>query len=79
MKQGEVFGPIRAGNGLQIIKLVGSAGSDAKHQVTKTHVRHILLKQDVSMTNEEAIKQVNSLYEQLKSGKDFALMAKQYS
>lgn len=79
MKPGEVAGPIRAGNGFQLIKLVGSSDSDATHQVTKTHVRHILLKQDVSMTNEEAIKQVNSLYEQLKSGKDFALMAKQYS
>lgn len=79
MKPGEVAGPIRAGNGFQIIKLVSSSESEAKHQVTKTHVRHILLKQDVSMTSEEAIKQANSLYEQLKSGKDFALMAKQYS
>ncbi len=79
MSPGEVVGPIRASNGFQIIKLVNSSESKEKHQVTKTHVRHILLKQDVSMTNEEALKQVNSLYEQLKSGKDFALMAKQYS
>lgn len=79
MKPGEVSGPIRAGNGYQLIKLVNSTANDSQHKVTKTHVRHILLKQDVSMTNEEAVKQVNSLYEQLKSGKDFALMAKQYS
>ena len=31
------------------------------------------------MTLDEATKQVNNLYQQLKSGKDFALMAKQYS
>lgn len=79
MKPGEVSGPIRAGNGLQIIKLLNSSKPEDKHQITKTHVRHILLKQDVSMTSDEALKQVNSLYEQLKSGKDFALMAKQYS
>ncbi|MDF1758274.1 MAG: peptidylprolyl isomerase [Legionellaceae bacterium] len=79
MKSGEVVGPIRAGNGFQLIKLVDINNQQGRHEVTKTHVRHILLKQDVSMTKDEAAKQVNSLYEQLKSGKDFALMAKQYS
>lgn len=79
MKVGEVVGPIRTGNGFQLIKLVGLGGNNESHQVVKTHVRHILLKQDVNMTLEEARRQVNNLYQQLKSGKDFALMAKQYS
>lgn len=79
MHPGDVAGPIRTGNGFQLIKLVSSTETADAHKVTKTHVRHILLKQDVSMTNEEAVKQANSLYEQLKSGKDFSLMAKQYS
>lgn len=79
MKIGDVVGPIRTGNGFQLIKLVAIGGEDGTHLVVKTHVRHILLKQDLSMTDEEATRQVNNLYEQLKSGKDFALMAKQYS
>ncbi|OGV31344.1 MAG: molecular chaperone SurA [Legionellales bacterium RIFCSPHIGHO2_12_FULL_35_11] len=79
MKPGQVAGPIRTGNGFHIIKLVSSNAKNEHHHITKTHVRHILLKQDVSMTNEEALNQANSLYEQLKSGKDFAVMAKQYS
>jgi len=79
MKTGEVVGPIRTGNGFQLIKLVAVGGSDEHHQVVKTHVRHILLKQDVNMTTAEANRQVNNLYEQLKSGKDFAKMAKLYS
>ena len=79
MKVGDVAGPIRTGNGFQLIKLVAIGGEDGTHLVVKTHVRHILLKQDMSMTAEEAKRQVNNLYEQLKSGKDFALMAKQYS
>lgn len=79
MKVGDVVGPIRTGNGFQVIKLVAIGGEDGTHLVVKTHVRHILLKQDMSMTSVEAKKQVNNLYEQLKSGKDFALMAKQYS
>lgn len=79
MKVGEVVGPLRTGNGFQLIKLVAIGGNDGHHQVVKTHVRHILLKQDANMTAVEANKQVNNLYEQLKSGKDFAKMAKLYS
>lgn len=79
MKVNEVVGPIRTGNGFQLIKLVAIGGDDGHHQVVKTHVRHILLKQAVNMTSAEASRQINNLYEQLKSGKDFAKMAKLYS
>jgi peptidyl-prolyl cis-trans isomerase SurA len=79
MKVGEVAGPIRTGNGYQLIKLMAIGGKEDSHKVTKTHVRHILLKQDVNITNVEAERQINNIYQQLKSGKDFALMAKQYS
>ena len=79
MQVGEVAGPIRTGNGFQLIKLVAIKENEIKHKIVKTHVRHILLKQDVNMTNDEALKQINNLYEQLKSGKDFAHMAKMYS
>lgn len=79
MKVGQVVGPLRAGNGFQLIKLVAVGGDDQHHVITLTHVRHILLKPDASMLPSEAIKQVNNIYQQLQSGKDFALMAKQYS
>ncbi|CEK09424.1 peptidylprolyl isomerase [Legionella hackeliae] len=79
MKPGQISGPIRTGNGFQLIKLIAIGGADQHHEVTKTHVRHILLKPAPSMTAEEANRQVNNLYQQLKSGKDFAVMAKQYS
>lgn len=79
MRIGDVVGPIRTGNGFQLLKLVDLNKNEERHRVTKTHVRHILLKQDVNMTNEEARKQVKNLYEQLKSGKDFGSMAKIYS
>lgn len=79
MKPGETVGPIRTGNGFQLIKLVGVDGSSGRHEVTKMHVRHILLKPDSSMTSEETNKQISNIYQQIKSGKDFAVMAKQYS
>jgi len=79
MKVGQVSGPLRAANGFQLIKLVAIGGEDQHHVITMTHVRHILLKPDASMLPSESMKQVNNIYQQLKSGKDFALMAKQYS
>ncbi|MGL5741326.1 MAG: peptidylprolyl isomerase [Legionella sp.] len=79
MKTGQVSGPLRAGNGFQLIKLVSIGGENQHHMIMKTHVRHILLKTDPSMLPEDAMKQVNNIYQQLKAGKDFALMAKQYS
>ncbi|MBI2785936.1 MAG: peptidylprolyl isomerase [Legionella longbeachae] len=79
MKVGQVVGPLRAGNGFQLIKLVSIGGENQHHVVTTTHVRHILLKTDPSMLPKDSKKQVNNIYQQLRSGKDFALMAKQYS
>ncbi|QBR85203.1 molecular chaperone SurA [Legionella israelensis] len=80
MKAGEVAGPLRTGNGYQLIKLISTSENKKQpHLITKTHVRHILLKPTAGMTPEEARKQVNNIYQQLKAGKDFALMAKQYS
>ena len=79
MKAGDVAGPIRTGNGFQLIKLVSINENQEHHEVTKTHVRHILLKQDANTTTAEADNKINNLYQQLKSGKDFASMAKKYS
>lgn len=79
MKAGQVIGPIRTGNGFQLLKLISVSGDNQQHVVTQTHVRHILIKSDASMLPEEARKQLNNIYQQLKNGKDFALMAKQYS
>ncbi len=79
MNVGEVSGPLRTENGFQLIRLVAVSKTDKTHKVLKTHVRHILLKQDASHTERDARRQIDNLYEQLKSGKSFATLAKQYS
>jgi len=79
MKVGQIAGPIRTGNGFQLLKLVAIGGESNSHIVTQTHVRHILLKADSSMLPADAKKQVENIYQQVKAGKDFAKMAKQYS
>lgn len=78
MQEGQIVGPLKAGNGFHILKLV-SIGGKSSHLVNLTHVRHILLKPDANMLAEDAKKQVYNIYQQLKSGKNFETMAKQYS
>ena len=79
MKAGDIHGPIRTGNGFQLIKLIEIKGKEQKHIVMKTHARHILIKQNAGTTIAEAEKRVNNLYQQMQSGKDFAQLAKKYS
>ena len=79
MKPGQISRPLRADNGYHIIKLEKVKGNNKKHYVNLTKVRHILVKQDASMTQAEATRQVNNLYQQLRQGKNFSEMAKKYS
>jgi peptidyl-prolyl cis-trans isomerase SurA len=79
MHVGQIVGPIRAGNGFQLLKLLAVKGDNQKHIISQTHVRHILLKPDAGMLPEESIKYADNIYQQLKAGKDFAAMAKKYS
>jgi peptidyl-prolyl cis-trans isomerase SurA len=79
MDPGTVHGPIRTGNGFQLLKLISMTVQPEKHLVNKTHVRHILIKQQASMTKEDAKLQRDHLYQQLKTNGDFARLAKQYS
>lgn len=79
MNVGDVSEPIRTGNGFQLLKLVAVTGGQTSHKVSKTHVRHILLKQDANSTSEQSKNQIHNIYQQIKAGKDFAAMAKHYS
>lgn len=81
MKVGEVIGPLRAGNGFQLIRLVGFEKGEVVPEAAfiKTHLRHILIKPGVNLTPKEAKKQAEHLFQQLKSGSSFEQMAKQYS
>ena len=47
MQPGQVVGPLRTGNGFQLLKLVSLGGTSQKHIITQTHVRHILLKTEI--------------------------------
>lgn len=55
MKKGDVEGPIRSPSGFHLIKLLDTRGS-AVDRITKTHVRHILIKPNELITNQDARK-----------------------
>jgi peptidyl-prolyl cis-trans isomerase SurA len=75
MKKGDVEGPIRSPSGFHIIKLLDTRGS-ALERITKTHVRHILIKPNELITNEDARKKLEAIHARIKAGDDFADLAR---
>ncbi|WP_201631967.1 peptidylprolyl isomerase [Psychrobacter immobilis] len=75
---GAVSAPLVTPEGIDIIKLADKKDSD-KMLVPQWHTRHILIKVDELQTDELAEQKINDLYEQLRSGADFAGLASTYS
>jgi peptidyl-prolyl cis-trans isomerase SurA len=75
MKEGDVEGPIRSPSGFHIIKLLGVKGS-GQHVITKTHVRHILIKPSEVLSDEEAKQKLLALKHRIENGENFADLAR---
>ena len=78
LRVGQVTAPLPTARGLNVIKLVEKQGND-QQIIDQWQVRHILISPSVTMTNELAKQQIESLYEQLRQGADFATLAATYS
>ncbi|EIC30347.1 MULTISPECIES: peptidylprolyl isomerase [Methylomicrobium] len=78
MAIGEVSEPIRSPSGFHIIKLIDSKGTD-NHTVTKTEVRHILIKTNELIDDNEAKKRLLALKTRITDGDDFAALARAHS
>jgi len=74
----ETSEPVRSASGLHILKLFDSRGNE-RVVVQQTHARHILVKPTTILTETEAEKKIQGLYEQVKAGGDFAELAKKNS
>lgn len=79
MKQGEISGPIRAANGLHMIKLTAIAGDQAPQIATVYHVEHILLKSLPNSDGKKSKQMIDKIAAEIKSGKNFEMLAKKYS
>ena len=75
MKKGDLEGPIRSPSGFHIIKLLDTRGS-AVESITKTHVRHILIKPNELITNQDAKKKLEAIRTRIEGGDDFGDLAR---
>lgn len=75
MKKGDIQGPIRSPSGFHIIKLLDQRGGDVE-TITKTHVRHILLKPNEVLTNDDARKKLETIKTRIEAGDDFGDLAR---
>ena len=78
MNKGDISDPIRSPSGFHIIKMLDTEGS-AQHIVTKTKVRHILIKTNELVDDGEAQKRLQALKERIRDGDDFATLARSHS
>lgn len=79
MAVGDVSKPIRSPNGFHIIKVTNKRSADSTLIVDQTHVRHILMKLNEVVSEEEAKQKMISLKERLDNGDKFEDLARQYS
>jgi len=75
---GTVSEPLLTPEGIDIIKLADKKASNTM-LISQWHTRHILVKVDDLQTDALAEQKINDLYEQLRSGADFASLASTYS
>ncbi len=78
MSRDQVSEPIRSPSGYHIVKMLDLEGIE-KYMVTKTKVRHILIKTNELINDEDAQKRLISLKQRILDGDDFATLAKSHS
>ena len=79
MHAGEVADPVRSPSGFHIIKMLEIKGLLDNHTITKTKVRHILIKTNELIDDEEAKKRLLALKARIEAGDDFAELARAHS
>lgn len=75
---GGVSRPLVTPEGVNVIKLLDKRGGERK-VIEQWQTRHILISPSASVSPEMAKQQIDSIYEQLRKGADFATLASTYS
>lgn len=78
LKPGEVSDILKNSSGFHLIKVLDKRGGDKK-MVEQSKVRHILIRPTETVSDADAERKINKIYQRLKDGEDFAKLAKEYS
>ena len=79
MSVGAVSQVIETGSGFNLIRLADQRGGQAAQMITETRARHILLQPNAIRDETATREQAAELLEELKGGRDFAEVAREYS
>ncbi|MFN7086614.1 MAG: peptidylprolyl isomerase [Burkholderiales bacterium] len=79
MRLGEFSPVLRSANGFHILKLNDKRGSASPVIVQQTHARHILIKTNELVSEDDARNRLNTLKERLENKADFAELARVHS
>ena len=78
LEVGQVTNPIATAEGYNVIKLVDKRGGQQKI-IDQWHARHILISPSTAIPADMAKQQIDTIYEKLRQGEDFATLASTYS
>lgn len=76
---GETTELIRVKDGVHVLKLIDRKSNDQKALVPQYNTRHILIKTSEVVTPENAKQTIESIYNRINKGEDFATLAATYS
>ncbi|MDH3889396.1 MAG: peptidylprolyl isomerase [Gammaproteobacteria bacterium] len=78
LKAGQISNPIRSPSGFHIIKILDIRG-DQLHLIKQTKARHILLRPDTLVSEEDVIIRIRQLHDRIVQGEDFGTLARAHS
>ena len=78
LEVGQVTNPIATAEGYNVIKLVDKRGGQQKI-IDQWHTRHILISPSTALPADMAKQQIDTIYEKLRQGENFATLASTYS
>lgn len=79
LQVGQTTDLIKVQDGIHVLKLLDRKGAEQKAIVPQYQVRHILIQPTEVVSPENAKQQIDSIYNRLKAGEDFAALASTFS
>jgi len=79
LQEGQTTDLIPVRDGIHVLKLIERKGGAQKAIVSQYQVRHILIQPSEVVSPENAKQQIDSIYNRLKAGEDFAVLASTFS